>query len=141
MMLLSTAAIILHDIVSAVPRKKMQSRQSATRQRFTSRAGDEPEILAGRIRRALQQPANLRAIRKEAAAVIAGAALAANAIPSSRITSRTQIPIILHDPEVARFVEQQLFHEGSESRLSRRDTVNAFEEMVSALEKAAKEFA
>jgi hypothetical protein len=142
MMLLSTAAIILHDIVSGIPRKRMESRPSATRQKFTSRTeDDDPEMLAGRIRRALQRPENFRAIRKEAAEVIASAALAANAIPSSRVTSRAQLQVILHEPEVARFVEQQLFHESSETKLSRGDIINAFEGMVAALEKAAKELA
>jgi hypothetical protein len=141
MMLLSTAAIILHDIVSALPRKRRESQPSATRQKFTSRERDDPEMLAGSLRRALQRPENFRAIRKEAAEVIASAALAANAIPSSRVTSRAQLQVILHDPEVARFVEQQLLHESSESKLSRGDTIKAFEWMVAALEKAAKELA
>jgi len=141
LMLLSSTAIILHDIITAIPRKQGQIQTNSARPKLTSRARDETEILARRIRRSLQRPASFRAVRKEVAETIVSAALAAKGLPVSRAPSPELIRRILNDPEVVQFVEEQLSEETVNGTLRRGEVVIEFERMARILEKAASELA
>ncbi len=139
--MLSTTAIILHDIIAAIPRKRKPAQTTSARRKLTGHTRDEIEILARRIRRSLQRPASFRAMRKEVAETIVSAALAAKGSPVLRTTSHELIREILSDPEVVQFVEEQLSEETMSDTLRRREIGIEFERMATVLGKAASELA
>lgn len=141
LMLLSATAIILNDIVTAIPRKREKSRIPNPREKLTANARNETDSLARRIRRSLQRPGSFRALRKEVAQTIVSAACVAKGLPASRAPAPELVRKLLSDPELVKFVEEQFSEETTNRRLQRGEVVIEFERMTRVLEKAASELA
>ena len=137
LMLLSTTAIILHDIGSSIlPKTSREGPRHQTRA-FGTRE-DEVTVFMRRIRRGLQRPSNFRAFQREAAQTIVQAALAAKGMSITKIPeSRPELlQQILKDPELIHLVEES---ESKSGEVQRGRMLTEFNRVIAILEKAEAE--
>ncbi len=138
-MLLSSTAIILHDIASAMPHPFAV--RSVVRKAEGRETEDEVGVLAKRVARALRRPTSFRVIETSAAEAIMAAALAAQGLqmPKDHRVQQNQIESVLKDPQLARFVKEQLVDTSSRPQLKRGQMLKELQDMVTILDKAEKE--
>ncbi len=138
-MLLSSTAIILHDIASAMPHPFAV--RSVTRRAEGRETEDEVSLLATRVARALRRPTSFRVIETSAAEAIMAAALAARGLqlPKDHRVQPNQVESVLKDPQLAHFVEEHLVNTSSRPQLKRGHMLKEFQDMVAILDKAEKE--
>ena len=137
LMLLSTTAIILHDIGSSILPKTSRERPRLQTKVFGTKE-DEVAVFMRKIRRGLQRPSNFRAFQREAAQTIVQAALAARGMSITRIPeSRPELlQQILKDPELVHLVEES---ESKSAQVQRGRILAEFERVITILEKAEAE--
>ena len=138
-MFLSSTAIILHDIATAIPHPFAHRRVIRKAERRGTE--DEVDVLAKRVARALRRPASFRVIEISAAEAIMAAALGARGLqmPKDHRVQPNQVESVLKDPQLARFVEKHLVNTSSRPQLKRGQMLREFQDMVAILDKAEKE--
>jgi hypothetical protein len=136
LMLLSTSAIILHDIGSTILPKTREEGPRLQTKSFGTKE-DEITVFMKKIRRGLQRPPNFRAFQREAAQTIVQAALAGKGMSITRIPeSRPELlSQVLKDPELVRFVEES----DSGKEVQRGRMLAEFNRVIGILEKAEGE--
>ena len=103
-MLLSSTAIILHDIASAIPHPiAVRSVAHKAERRDTE---NEVDVLAKRVARALRRSDSFRVIETSAAEAIMAAVLATRGLQMSKDhrVQLDQVESLLKDPQLVRFV-------------------------------------
>jgi hypothetical protein len=137
LMLLSTTAIILHDIGSSILPKTSREVPRLQTKVFGTRE-DEVTVFMRKIRRGLQRPSNFRAFQREAAQTIVQAALAARGMSITRIPeSRPELlRQILKDPELIHLVEES---DSRSAQVQRGRMLAEFNRVIALLEKAEVE--
>jgi hypothetical protein len=142
LMLLSSTAIVLHDIGTAVFREKTSNRSTSMSKTILRVSEDESSVLEKKIRRALQRSASFRSLQKEAAEAIVQAALAMHGFPFSRLPeSRLElVERILRNPDLVSFVKRHLSPSSADRGIIQRgQMISEFEKTLRALEMAESE--
>ena len=135
-MLLSSTAIILHDIASAIPHPI--AIRGVLRKAEGRDAENEVDALAKRVARALRRPASFRVIETSAAEAIMAAVLATRGLqmPKDHRVQLDQVQSLLKDPQLVSFVEEHLVNTSSRPQLKRGEMLKEFQDMVAILDKA-----
>ncbi len=139
-MLLSSTAIMLYDIASAMPHPFAVS--SVIRKIKKRETEDEISVLAKRVARALRRPTRFRVLETSAAEAIMAAALAARGLemPKDHRVQPNQVESVLKDPQLVHFVNEHLVNASLRPQLKRAQMLKEFQDMVDILDKAETEF-
>ncbi len=139
LMLLSSTAIILHDIGSAVLPKGRQHQVSPGRRKIQTPSEDEIATITKRIRRGLQRPANFRLLQRDVGQTIVQAALASKGFSMTRIPEGRQelIEQVIKDLELIGFVRESIAQPSAP--ISRGEMLIEFERAIRMLEIAENE--
>ena len=138
-MLLSSTAIILHDIASAIPHPIAVRSVAHKAERHDTE--NEVDVLAKRVARALRRSDSFRVIETSAAEAIMAAVLATRGLQMSKDhrVQLDQVESLLKDPQLVRFVGEHLVNTSSRPQLKRGEMLKEFQDMVAILDKAERE--
>lgn len=142
LMLLSSTAIILHDIGGSVLGQARRPKMVVMPKKASTTTEDDVNVLAKRIRRAVQRPASFRTLQRDVAQTIVQTALAMKGysifrIPESRPELVNQI---LRDQDLIRFVSDHVPESSARKALiPRGEMLSEFEKTIRLLEKAESE--
>jgi len=142
LMLLSSTAIILQDIGTAVLPRARKREESTPERLVLTTEEDELSSAARRIKRGLQRPTTFRSMQREIAHAIAEAALASKGYSYTRIPESHSelIDLVTQDSRLRSFLREHLFSTSTEMPpIQRRQIIDEFKGTLAILERAESE--